>query len=562
MLHSVRWKSTALALAFCLLLAVAPARAAAETGFADLEGHWSAEAALWCVEEGLMNGVGGGAFQPDAPMTRGMLVTVLHRLAGSPAPEAPPEAPAPSESPEGGASPEPSEPPSPAETPEPSEEPALPESPVPLENPETATPEPSETPAPSASPEPSEKPVPSESPVPSEPPETTAGFTDVPPESWYAQAVAWAAENGIVTGYTESLFCPEENISREQLAAVLYRYAVWSGRDLPEESGGAAFADQESISAWAREAVAWAAAEGIIGGREGNRFAPGDKASRGEVATMLRRYVTGEDLAQPPAPEPETASVPILLYHHIADSGDPSTTISAALLEEHFQAILAAGYVPVSLQALRDFVLEGAALPENAVCITFDDGYTSNYDLAFPLLQKYSIPAAIFIVGVHVGADTYRDTDYPITPHFTYEQAREMLASGLVEIQSHTYDMHRLAEYEPPENPARVNALRLPTESLQHYTAALTADYQRSVAEILENTGEKATCLAYPGGAWSTESEAILKAAGAEMTLTTAEGAARLVQGDPESLYLLPRNTVSGSLSAQGLLDVLEALSK
>lgn len=489
---------------FCLLLCALLATAffvpaQASTTFPDLEGHWAQEAAEWCFQEGLMNGVETGEFLPEAPMTRGMLVTVLYRLAGSPA----------------------------AEQPHPTDSRTVTED---------------------------------------DPPAGDDGFTDVAADSWYAAAVAWAAENDIVTGYTPDRFVPEEDVNREQLAVILYRYASFSGQEIPDQIEEAHhYQDQEDISAWAWDAVAWATAEQLLGGREANRFAPGEKASRGEVATVLRRYVTGEGLVEPPVetpdpPTPESASVPILLYHHVADQGDPATTISAAVLESHFQAILEAGYTPVNLSQLRDFVVKGETLPENPICITFDDGYTSNYTLAYPLLQKYEIPAAIFLVGIHVGAETYRDTDIAITPHFTYAQAREMLDSGLVDIQSHTYDMHRWAQYET-ETPVRVNALRLPTESLAHYQNFLAADFTRSAGEIREATGHEVKTLAYPGGRWSEESEAVLRSLGVTMTFTTHPGAAQLVQGNPDCLYLLPRNTILGTTSAQALLQQLEALA-
>lgn len=486
-----------LCLLLCALMATSllfSARAAAS--FPDLENHWAAEAADWCFQQGLMNGLETGNFLPDAPMTRAMLVTVLYRLAGSPGPER-------------------------------------------------------------TSPEPDETPNSVGSRMGAEP--VVTGFGDVPAGSWYAAAVAWATENSIVTGYTPEYFAPEADITREQLSTILYRYARHTGRELPDFSVEIlVYQDHSEISDWALEAVAWATAEGLMGNHGAGCFSPGENAVRAEVATVLYRYVTGENLAEPCMPA--TARVPILLYHHVADQGDPSTTISAAVLESHLQAILEAGYTPVSLSQLRDFVQKGKALPEKPVCITFDDGYASNYSLAYPLLLKYRIPAAIFVVGIHMGAETYRDTDIAITPHFTYEQAREMLDSGLVDIQSHTYDMHRWAAYET-ETPVRVDALRLPTESLTHYQNFLAADFTRSAGEIQDATGHEVTCLAYPGGCWNEESEAVLRSLGVEMTLTTREGAAQLTHGDPDCLYTLPRNTIYGSMSAQTLLQRLEAMA-
>lgn len=82
------------------------------------------------------------------------------------------------------------------------------------------------------------------------------------------------------------------------------------------------------------------------------------------------------------------------------------------------RALSEAGYTGVSFDELQAYVLRGAPLPEKPVVITFDDGYESNYTLAYPILQKYGMKATIFAIGVSFGTDHYKDTDYAITPHF------------------------------------------------------------------------------------------------------------------------------------------------
>lgn len=120
-------------------------------------------------------------------------------------------------------------------------------------------------------------------------PAQSAGFTDVPAGAWYADAVAWAKANGIVSGVSSDRFAPEENVTREQTAAILSRYSTYKGQTLP--TGSAAFADQAQISDYAQQAVASMQAAGLIQGRENNRFAPKEKSTRAEVATILMRYV-------------------------------------------------------------------------------------------------------------------------------------------------------------------------------------------------------------------------------------------------------------------------------
>ena len=117
-----------------------------------------------------------------------------------------------------------------------------------------------------------------------------APFTDVPAGSWYADAVSWAAENGIVTGYSATRFAPNEPVTREQVAAILYRYAMLCDRDLSPAASLMAFADHASVSGYAREALSWAVGSGLIGGSNG-RLNPSGTATRAEIAAILHRFL-------------------------------------------------------------------------------------------------------------------------------------------------------------------------------------------------------------------------------------------------------------------------------
>ena len=120
-------------------------------------------------------------------------------------------------------------------------------------------------------------------------------FADVPAGSYCHEAVAWAAEHGVVRGYTETEFRPEAPITREQLAAILYRYGTYRGHDMGADGDLSRFADQPS--GWAREAVAWAVGAGVLTGRSGGRLDPLGSAARAEAAVMLTRYRAAEKTA-------------------------------------------------------------------------------------------------------------------------------------------------------------------------------------------------------------------------------------------------------------------------
>lgn len=116
-----------------------------------------------------------------------------------------------------------------------------------------------------------------------------APFTDVTANAYYAEAAVWAAENGIVKGYGDNRFGPNDPVTREQLAAILYRYAQVKGQDTAMAGDLSGFADQPS--GWASEPVRWAVGAGLLSGKGGGVLNPTGNATRAETAAMLMRYL-------------------------------------------------------------------------------------------------------------------------------------------------------------------------------------------------------------------------------------------------------------------------------
>ena len=115
----------------------------------------------------------------------------------------------------------------------------------------------------------------------------TTGFTDVEPGSWYAPYVAWAVENGVTSGTAETTFAPNDNITREQMATMIYRYAQKVGFALPETQPAVTFDDASAFSTWAADAIGAMQRAGIINGVGNNLFAPADNATREQACKML-----------------------------------------------------------------------------------------------------------------------------------------------------------------------------------------------------------------------------------------------------------------------------------
>lgn len=175
--------------------------------FSDVpDNYWGKDAIAFVTARELFNGISDDQFAPAAPMTRAMLVTVLHRLEDTPAAKA------------------------------------------------------------------------------------DAAFPDVDAAAWYADAVAWASGNGIVTG-TGSGFEPDGQITREQLATILYRYADFLGLDTSAAGALSQFSDGDKVSAWAEEAMQWAVGSGLLTGKGNGTVDPTGNATRAEVAAILQRMV-------------------------------------------------------------------------------------------------------------------------------------------------------------------------------------------------------------------------------------------------------------------------------
>lgn len=121
--------------------------------------------------------------------------------------------------------------------------------------------------------------------------DSNVAFADVEPGSWYADAVSWAQSKGIVTGYNSYTFAPNDLITREQIAAILCRYAGYKGQSTDESADISVFEDSYLVSPYAHSSLIWAVAKGYIGGKSEKTLAPLDNATRAEALTVLYRFI-------------------------------------------------------------------------------------------------------------------------------------------------------------------------------------------------------------------------------------------------------------------------------
>lgn len=252
--------------------------------------------------------------------------------------------------------------------------------------------------------------------------------------------------------------------------------------------------------------------------------------------------------------------LPVLMYHDINDEKEESgTVVHSDTFRRQMEILRDNAYSPVSPAQVIDFVENGTPLPEKPVLITFDDGYESNYALAYPILREFGFPAVIFAVGFSFGAtEFYKDTENRLTPHFGGDAAREMVDSGLITLGSHTYDMHAWAPFEKDPDASRENVLPRDGENEEQYRKVMSEDIEKQHALFAENGLPQPEILAFPNGKFVPLTDEILRENGYKMTLTTdCSHRNFLREGEAQTLFDLGRLCMEGATSERDLLAYL-----
>lgn len=263
------------------------------------------------------------------------------------------------------------------------------------------------------------------------------------------------------------------------------------------------------------------------------------------LASMLSRRVTFEDVAP--------VQVPIVMYHHLIDDADSSNNITAEKFEADLDAYKQAGFTTIQYVDLISYVYDDIPLPEKPLIITFDDGYLSNYEIAYPLLKARDMKAVISMIGWSVGLDYDAVNKRAIIPHFTWEQAKEMADSGVIEFQTHSFGLHDVQT----DKDARFGILQKSGEATLDYLNLIQSDFNAMQTVMSEKLEIRPFIFTYPYGYYNAHTEGLIREFGFLGSVTVDEGM-NMITKDPNSLYLLKRFDASAWLSSEEILEKIE----
>jgi len=269
--------------------------------------------------------------------------------------------------------------------------------------------------------------------------------------------------------------------------------------------------------------------------------------------SLIARLVAGACvLASAGAAAASNYSLPALSYHDVVlatSSADEPETVSVDSLVRQFAWLQAKGYIPVTMAQVEAASRGGAALPERAVLLTFDDGYASFYTHVMPLLRAYRWPATLAVIGTRIGSEPAAGEP----AYLNAAQLREIAASGLVQFANHTYDLHRGIVANPWGNaqPSAVTRAWAGTgsETDEQWTRRVAADLRRNQERLFELTGHYPTSMVWPYGRHNEMLQALAREQGLTLLFSLESGVSDVrKEGMALKRYLVGRDDREGAI--------------
>lgn len=226
--------------------------------------------------------------------------------------------------------------------------------------------------------------------------------------------------------------------------------------------------------------------------------------------------------------------VPVIMYHQVKNKDLGKDVISPAEFEKDLKYLSEHNYTTITMTELIDYVYNGILLPENPIILSFDDGYYSTYKYVYPLLKEYNMKIVLAIIGK--STDDYskvNDTNVEYA-HLTWDHISEMADSGLVEIQNHSYNLHKISG-------GRYGSGQIKNESISNYGTIISEDINRLQEKITSVINTTPNTYAYPYGKYNDNTDTILKECGFKASLSVTYGVNLISRDNPDKLFGLKR---------------------
>jgi len=242
--------------------------------------------------------------------------------------------------------------------------------------------------------------------------------------------------------------------------------------------------------------------------------------------------------------------LPIVMYHNVLKSRTGKYVVSPAQLERDFEAIIAAGFQPVFMSEVIDWVDGKGKLPARPIVITFDDGHYNNLHYGLPIAQRHNMK---FMINPVTSFSKFSvdsgDHSNPNYSHITWEQMGTAVASGLIEFGNHSHAMHK---FKP-----RFGITKMRHEGEDDYATTLRDDIM-AAQDLIEQSGAvRPRTFAYPFGKFDSLSRRLLLDMEFRALLTCTEGVSIITKSKPESLHNLKRINRDGSMSTEKLINLV-----
>lgn len=244
----------------------------------------------------------------------------------------------------------------------------------------------------------------------------------------------------------------------------------------------------------------------------------------------------------------DTLYLPIIMYHQVKYSNLGKDVISPNEFESDLKYLKENDYNTITMTQLIDYVYKDKDLPENPIILSFDDGYLNTYKYAFPLIKKYDMKMVFSIIGVDIANFTHTQNKNLNYSHITWNQLNEMVDSGNVELQNHSYNLHYCKNRY-----GRVGSMQKSNESFERYEYVLSNDLNKLQDEIKMMTGVKPNTFTYPYGMANENTVIIIKELGFKASLSCKYGINRVTK-DPKCLYGMKRICRSHGTSMNKLI--------